>query len=379
MTKKEEEMKKGHLHRTYTSERLNNYGYKTFSRTKEEFITFYENELAEQMMQFEAERKKYWDTIKKRFFYALAGLIVLLVLFLLDRSETETLIKVIIYFNAVIFSLGYITVNFTKWQNRVESKVKASIVPKIVKFMNPNFTYEPDKHMEKSEFHRALIFKNKADSFLGDDLIKGFVYDEDQQAQTNVSFSEIAAINANKVWTAKGKKIKPTGLLMIGMFFKVDFNKDFGRSVTIIKPRWLLKKKKYRKKLALYGKNTPLQEVHLENPTFTKQFIVHSNDQINARVILQADTMQNLLDFVNYQSETLSGKPAKKRKRKHYIPYFTFRNNQIYLLLHTQRNHFNVHLFEEITIETAYNYFKDINRVLRLIDDLNLNLDLYKK
>lgn len=377
MATKIEEQESDHLHRKYTSERTNHYGYKTFSRTKEEFLTFYENELADQINEFEAEREKYWKVIKKRFFLVIIGLILLFIMFLFD--QTDTLIKVVIYFNVFAFSLGFIAVWFTNWQKRVEDKVKISIVPKIVKFMNPNFTYDPNKHMPKTAFHEALIFKNKADGYTGDDLIKGFVYDEEEQAQTNVAFSEIAAINSHKVRTAKGKKRKKTGLQMIGLFFKVDFNKDFGRSVTIIKPRWLLKKRKYRRKLALYGNKTPLKEVHLENPAFKKQFIVHSNDQVNARVILQADTMQNLLDFVNYQSETLSGEPAKKRKRKHYIPYFTFRKNQIYLLLHTQRNHFNVYLFEKLTIETVYNYFKDINRVLRLIDDLNLNLDLYKK
>lgn len=34
---------------------------------------------------------------------------------------------------------------------------------------------------------------------------------------------------------------------------------------------------------------------------------------------------------------------------------------------------------KELNIDTVYDYFKDINLVLRFIDDLNLNLKLYKK
>lgn len=128
----------------------------------------------------------------------------------------------------------------------------------------------------------------------------------------------------HKVRTREGKKRKALKRLAIGLFFKVDFNKDFGKSITLIKPRWTIRRRKFRKILALYGKNIPLQEVHLENPEFMKEFIVHSNDQVNSRVILQVDTMQNLLDFVHYRSETLSGEQAKKRKKKFYIPYFTF-------------------------------------------------------
>lgn len=34
---------------------------------------------------------------------------------------------------------------------------------------------------------------------------------------------------------------------------------------------------------------------------------------------------------------------------------------------------------KELNIDTVYDYFKNINLVLRFIDDLNLNLKLYKK
>lgn len=370
------ESKKG-FQDIYTEERVNRYGYKKFSRTKEEFTIFYENELKESIIVLEKERRKRWLQLKKRMYLVILFWIVSPILLLYDGFELH--IKGIILFNIICFPLGYLAVGYLDWNKEIEQKVKQSIVHKMVHFMNPNFTYDPVSHISRQTFNQMLMFRNRADSVLGDDLIEGFVYDKEEDARTNVSFSEVSALNMHKTRTRDGKKRKALKRLAIGLFFKVDFNKDFGNSVTLIKPRWITRKRKYRKKLALYGKKTPLQEVHLENPAFMKEFIVHSNDQINSRVILQADTMQNLLDFVHYRSETLSGKQAKKRKKKFYIPYFTFRQNKIYVLLHTRRNHFTVNLAKELSIETAYDYFKDINRVLRLIDDLYLNLNLYKK
>lgn len=365
------------LHDTYTSERTNHYGLQIFSRTKDEFINFYKNELENKIVELEKVRKEKWSQLKTLLLIIIVSWLILVYLFYIDET-TEPFLKYIMLFNLFVFPLGFSALRYTKWKNSIEAEIKESIMPKMVHFMNPNFTYDPEAHISQETFNDMYLFKHRADHVSGDDLIEGFVFDEKEKAQTNVTYSEVVALNMNKVINKKGKKQKALKLLTLGLFFKVDFNKDFGQSITIVKPRWVLKKRKFRKKLAAYGKGTPLEEVHLENSEFMNEFIVHSNDQINARVIFQADTMQNLLDFVQHRADTLSGEKPKKRKRQHYIPYFTFRENKIYVMIHTLRNHFSVQLSKPLSIETAYDYFKDINRVLRLIDDLYLNLDLYK-
>src|SRR5690625_4026926 len=358
-------------------------GRKRFSRTREEYIAFYKEQLQDKIAEIDVERETYKKKIVNRL---IVGSIIVIVLFFFvlydERSfeSEEAYMKWVIYFPIFIGVMGYNAVSWMKAKEKIEAKVKVYVIDKLVRFMNPNFTYDPDGYVPQKDFNDTLVFRNKADVYLGDDLIDGYVYDEKEQARTNVAFSEIVAMNKEKSYTTKGKKIKPVGTYVYGLFFKVDFNKDFGRSITIVKPRCRMKKRKYRKKLAVYGgKKSSMQEVHLENPDFMKQFIVHSNDQILARVIFQADTMENLLTFVNYKPDLVSGKKAKRRKRKHRIPYFTLRRNQIYVVYHTKSNHFNVNIFEKLSIDTVYTYFQDINRVLRLIDDLNLNLDLYKK
>jgi len=348
----------------------NAYGLELFAKEKTEFITFYKEHLQEELENLELERKKFMKGLIPRI---IAAPFLLLVIYYAFRDVTLFVIPA-----APLAITGWIGLYWMQHKKKIEAKAKMYIVPKLITFMNPHFTYEPDGSLSIDDVNEMRIFKHRADFGAGDDLIKGYVYDQEEDAKTHLSFSEMIVRNDRKKHQ-KGKVIeKPLGMLAAGLLFKVEFNKDFGRSFTMIKPRWLLKKRKYRKKLKQFDKRHTMQEVLLENPEFMKKFIVHSTDQIEARVILQADTMENLLEFVNYVPDTIE-RERKKRKKERFIPYFTFYNNLVYVLIHTRSNHFILNIMKELNIDTVYDYFKDINLVLRFIDDLNLNLKLYKK
>lgn len=348
----------------------NAYGLELFAKEKTEFITFYEEHLQKELELLEVDRKKFMKGFILRI---IAAPFLLLFIYFVFRDVTIFMILA-----APLAITGWIGLYWMRYKEKLEAKAKKLIIPKLVQFMNPHFTYEPNGSLTLDDVNKMHIFKQKADFGVGDDLIKGYVYDEEEDAKTYLSFSEMIVRNDRKIHQ-KGKVIeKPLGMLAAGLLFKVEFNKDFGRSFTMIKPRWLLKKRKYRKKLKQFDKHHAMQEVLLENPEFMKKFIVHSTDQIEARVILQTDTMENILEFVNYVPDTIEGKP-KKRKKERFIPYFSFYNNQVYVLIHTRSNHFILNIMKELSIDTVYDYFKDINVVLRFIDDLNLNLKLYIK
>lgn len=174
--------KKNEYHDTYTEERVNRYGYKKFSRTKEEFTTFYEKELKESISVLEKERRKRWLQLKKRMYLVILFWIVSPILLLYDGFEFY--MKGIILFNIICFPLGYLAVGYLEWNKEIEQKIKQSIVHRMVHFMNPNFTYDPESHISRETFNQMLMFRNRADSVLGDDLIEGFVYDEENDART---------------------------------------------------------------------------------------------------------------------------------------------------------------------------------------------------
>lgn len=348
----------------------NAYGLELFAKEKADFISFYEEHLQTDLEQLEIERKKFMKGLIPRI---IAAPFLLLLIYYVFRDVTIFVIPA-----APLAIIGWIGFYWMRYKEKLEAKAKELIIPKLVHFMNPHFTYDANESLTLADVNKMHIFKHKADFGVGDDLIKGHVYDQEENSKTYLSFSEMIVRNDRKIYQ-NGKVIeKPLGMLAAGLLFKVEFNKDFGRSFTMIKPRWLLKKRKYRKKLKQFDKHHTMQEVLLENPEFMKKFIVHSTDQIEARVILQSDTMENILEFVNYVPDTIERK-QRKRKKERFIPYFSFYNNQVYVLIHTRSNHFILNIMKELNIDTVYDYFKDINLVLRFIDDLNLNLKLYIK
>src|SRR5699024_3199587 len=116
-------------------------------------------------------------------------------------------------------------------------KAKKLIVPRLVQFMNPNFIYEPDGSLTLDDVNKMRIFKHKADLGVGDDLIKGYVYDRDEDAKTYLSFSEMVVRNDHKKRQKRKVIDRPSGMLASGLALKDDFNKDIGRSSTMIKAR----------------------------------------------------------------------------------------------------------------------------------------------
>lgn len=350
--------------------KTNKYGLELFSKEKSQFIAFYKEHVEVELEKIEIKRQKFMKGLIPRI---IAAPFLIMIIYYVFHELTIFVVPA-----APIAIIGWIGLYWMQHKKQLEAQAKALIIPKLIRFMNPNFTYDPEGSLTLTDVNRMQMFKNNADHIAGDDLIEGYVLDEHEQVSTNVSFSEVGVLNTRKIYQRKKVISKPLGMLAIGLLFKADFNKDFGNSFTMIKPRWLLKKRKHRKKLRLFDKHSNMREVHLENPEFSKQFIVHSNDQIEARVILQADTMENILAFVNYLPDTIERK-RKRRKRSRFIPYFTFRNNQVYVLIHTKSNHFILNIMKKLDIDTVYDHFKDINLVLRFIDDLNLNLKLYQK
>lgn len=366
--------------------KTNRYGLKRFSREKEEFIQFYEDTLKEEVALLEKKRSKFVKAFKSR--------ITLIILVALISIPVWIFLNIFYGIFICLPMIGELFQFTKKNKHKIEQEMKEKVVSHLVHFMNPNFTYEPDGHMSASDLNAAGVFRSRARHITGDDLITGYVVDEAENVQTELSFSEIIPKNQAGETEKYG-----TGIFR-GLFFKAAFNKDFGNAHTIIIPRRIADSKTMRENLRIPTKENDLEEVHLEDPEFMEKFAVYSNDQIGARIVLQADVMANLLDFLNHKPTTITGEVIEplasndfspsgiKRAVKlglmqvdpsFFIPYFSFKNNNLYLFHGTLQEHFSFNIFEKLSIETIYDHFRDVNRSLRLIDDLNLNLDVYKK
>lgn len=361
------------------------YGLQRFAKTREEFIEYYDETFKDIVDDMEKERKQHIKRLKQIVLLIIAGVIVIL------------LIKPGYFILPFFFGVPYVIHYYRNNRYKMNAKLKSDVIPKLVQFMHPSFTYEPSKRLPMRDFQNANFFEHGRSRYRGEDLIRGEVVDEELNWRTSVAFSEVRLINLSANRDEDGNtKFSESSDIVRGLFYKLDFNKDFGNSITTIVPRMIMDSRLMRATMTDFGK-IGMKEVELESPEFMDEFAVYSNDQIMSRVILQPDTMLDLLDFIQNKPLQLNGEPefevapndwspkaikhvlrqATKGEFHPYIPYITFKNKNMYLLYSTSKDHFAFHMFHPFTADMMYEYFKDMNHGLQLIDDLNLNLKLY--
>lgn len=369
------------------------YELERFSKTKEEFDEFYDSKLKHKVDTLEKSRQETMELAKKQVIKFIPPIIVAVIIFFFFSKIFVLTIPVLVFIG------GYLFKKIKRERKKLLQEIKGEIVTDLVYFMNEKFTYKPNKYLSPTYFKNANIFKNKPNRFSGDDLITGYVGGASHtpenagEPRTDVSFSEIKADLVQKYRDKDGKMQEDIHTIFKGLFFKVDFNKDFD-GLTIVVP-----KEKSSKRFSFFKKEKEnrLEEVELESLDFMDKFTVKTTDQILARYILTPGFMERLLEFSNRDSkqdpedninqpksikEAMQlGFSAAQNSSEAYsdTPYFSFRNGTMYFMLPTEKDHFDFSLYVPLDKRLIYSYFYDINIALELVDELNLNLRIWGK
>jgi hypothetical protein len=177
--------------------------------------------------------------------------------------------------------------------------------------------------------------------------------------QTAVKFSEVDA----KYESGSGKN-RTVQQIFKGLFFIADFNKDFhGR--TFVLPDTA---EGFLGKLGQAFQEWNISRddlVRLEDPEFEKEFVVYSNDQVEARYILSTSLMKRIVDF-----KRQSGKKI----------HLSFINSQVNVTVSFKRNLFEPRLFSTLLdFEPVREYFEDLVLAVGIVEDLNLNIRIWTK
>jgi len=369
------------------------YQLERFSKTKEEFDFYYENELKEKVDILEKERQETIDLAKKTGLKLLWPALAVLVIYFIYSD-------IIFYAIAALFVFGgYLFKDVISKRKALSKKMKQEVVTDLVLFMNDNFTYKPNHYLSPSNFRNANIFKQKPNRYSGDDLIKGYVTSEPDSEdnvdtkppRTDISFSEVQADAVERYKDKDGKTQERVHSIFKGLFFKADFNKDFDGLTIIVPKERSFKGFSFFKK----EKENQLHDVELEDIEFMDKFTVKTTDQILARYILTPNFMNRLLDFSNrdHGMDTDDIKQPTSIKEAFQLglsnhhsddaysdtPYFSFRDGTMYFMLPTEKDHFEFNVLSPLNKSLIYSYFKDINIALGLVDELNLNLRIWSK
>ncbi|HSV27709.1 MAG TPA: DUF3137 domain-containing protein [Sedimentisphaerales bacterium] len=321
-------------------------------RTLEELRTFYDKTLVKDLSALEQERRKRLRMVG----IGLAAAVFILVVSLLITVAMGLppiaifgLILAIIVF-AVVSSIG---------SKDYVSSFKSTVIRPLVRFFDPALRYSPSECVPQETFILSRMFDRKPDRYKGDDLVSG------RAGATEIAFSEVHAEYRTVSTSGKGRPREQWHTIFKGLLFIGDFNKHF-HGATVVSPD-IAQRLFGRLGQKLQGITffSDLKLVKLEDPQFEKLFVVHSNDQIEARYILSTSLMERIVQFRNKTGKNIS---------------MSFVGSRVFVAIPHVRNLFEPKMFQSLLdFDTVSEYFQDINLAVGIVEDLNLNTRIWSK
>ena len=246
------------------------------------------------------------------------------------------------------FLYKYIIKDYTK-------EFKEKIIRPLITSIDEKLSYLPESHIPEQHFTRSKLFKSKPDRVNGNDYVKGKI------DNINIQFSDFHAEKRHK--DSKGRTSWST--IFQGLFIVSEFNKNF-KGTTVVLPdsaqstfgnlvgNWLQSKNFGRDEL-----------VKMDSVAFEEEFVVYSNDQIEARYILTPALMQKLL---NYQ------------KRSKHPVHVSFTSKNIHIAIEYNKDLFEPSVFHSLLkYKIAMEYVSTLHLAIGIVQELKLNEKLWSK
>lgn len=321
-------------------------------RTEKEFKHFYTTYLQEEIDHIEHIRGRTIKTILIQM-----GIMIFLLatyhMFVTINKQIRDIDLSGVLLTSTALMFFYSVYYYKKQKKVIGNKIKENIIPIMVYFMNPSFSYLAHSHISRTEFLASNFYHpSLVDSLEGDDMVEGHI------EQTRVRFSEITAKEIKKTEDGKPKKY----VIFQGLFFTFDFNKYFEGSLYVIPKRTLnrLDRSSRLRKTNITGEL--LNKVEMENGVFNDSFDVRSTDQHIARYVLTPKLMENLM---NLQKEAKT------------LVMFSFVDGKMYLAQNTGKKHFDIRMFSTFGEAAVAEYYNDLEYAFSIVEELRLNERLW--
>ena len=250
-------------------------------------------------------------------------------------------------------------VPYTLMMRGVKLQYSKLVVPALLRDIDPGLTYDPAGYIPKADFKRAKIFSYRADSYHGEDLVRG------TYKGVPIRFSELKVQEVHN----NGKNTN-RHTFFDGVFLIADFHKDFKYR------HWVLPDTaeaafgqvfgNFLQKLNLPGRG---HMTRMEDPAFEKKFVVYTEDDVEARYILTPKLMHTMLKL-----------SERFRKGASKIG-FAFMNSNVYIAIPIEggRDLFEMPSRGDMGEETARKTMEELKDILSVFDVMELDLRLWSK
>jgi hypothetical protein len=308
----------------------------------------YERELNSSVSSMEKLRKSV------RNWMVLTTVTAAIALGIFSSGESQSVVNLIIRIVALIAAIVFLvrtTISFFKYR----SKFKEEVVSKVIKLINPNFIYNPNKHIELSDVSKSKLVSSKANSCKGDDYVCG------KLDKTVFEFSELVAQYKWEDTDDDGKKVTRSEDLFNGLFFFADFNKHISGETFVVPDR---AEKMLGKMGQAFQTSRKGELVKLENPEFEKLFAVFSTDQVEARYVLSPVMMEAMVNI--------------RRKVNHNF-YFSFIGERVYCGIDIRKPLFEPRIFKPVSFDDVVFMHSLFELIQVIITEMNLNRRIWTK
>nr|WP_314564200.1 DUF3137 domain-containing protein [uncultured Campylobacter sp.] len=315
----------------------------------------------------EATAKKQKECIRAFVKYLFLGVLFIAVLpvggafaakYLLD-SDLASLFFIIIY---IPFFLVALIANASRAIDELgdyEAFYKDVFVRTAIREVDPNFSYDPFAGISRKEFRRIGIYS--PDEFRAEDQISG-IYN-------GVKFSLSEAIRIPDGTIVAGTGCSPeiaAVIFVVTAFYTIYSNAQaFSGSVLVCE---FYKKFSGQTIVASRTLNTKFigEKEQMDDTLFNDEFRVFTDNKVEARYLLTPAFMKRLREL----KEKFAGEMGVSA---------AFMDDKFYLFLNGAKNKFETTLFSlPPSLEDAAQIKKEISELLSIIDELNLNLDIFK-
>jgi|GEM_PF-2390841 len=231
---------------------------------------------------------------------------------------------------------------------------KRIVVQEILKGIDSNLIYEVKQGVLEEEFTESELYKNPNSSYNSKDLIKGYY------GKTKVNFSEVCA---KEEFTSGNDDSVHYKTIFNGIYFMADCRMDFightivlpGRAENPLEQLLTSRSKGYAKL------------IKMDASEFKQAFIVYSTDKMECRDILSSSMMQSILKM----KSRLNSRDIK----------IAFKNRYVYIgVPYKNMTYLEPDMYVPATAEMQIrNFINEIERFLKIVEDLNLNTRLWTK
>lgn len=225
-----------------------------------------------------------------------------------------------------------------------------TVITQIAAFLMEDSYYQRDGFVSKEEFSDCRFFSKQIDYFTGEDYFYG------RCGQTKIQFSELNVQHRAEYRDSKGRRCYEWIKLFDGVYMVADFHKEFkGRTILVPESTYFFRPSEVN-----------LAPVKLEDPNFEKVFRAYGSDQIETRYILSTSMMRRLTELFEANQER--------------FPALSFFDSKVHIAFSDKRNLFEGKVRQSLVdFETIKPHFIEMNRIVNLVELLDLNTRIWSK